>query len=232
MAKKIKAPKHPIGAELTYREQLLKYVRKVVEILSDDEYDDLADEMDSVLAKSEAVGDAISAHVLREIKRNFKNGLPKSSVKERTARAIGVDDSAKLDRFIFNNTLLIKNITEEIRIKIFDELRKDPTGIEPVFSRIKQSTGFADARARLIARDQTAKLNSELSGLRHKAAGFTRYTWATSGDERVRAEHADLDGNIYQYDEPTDEQDGLPPGQPIQCRCIAEPIFEELEDVA
>ena len=232
MAKKIKAPKHPIGAELTYREQLLKYVRKVVEILSDDEYDVLADEMDSVLAKSAAVGGAISAHVIREIKRNFKKGLPPKWNKQYIAKALRPDDSAKLDRFVFNNTLLIKNITEEIRIKIFEELRKDPTGIEPIFSRIKQSTGFADARARLIARDQTAKLNSELSGLRHKAAGFTRYTWATSGDERVRAEHADLDGNIYKYDEPTDEQDGLPPGQPIQCRCIAEPIFEELEDVA
>jgi SPP1 gp7 family putative phage head morphogenesis protein len=66
--------------------------------------------------------------------------------------------------------------------------------------------------------------------MRHKAAGFTKYQWTTSGDERVREEHVDLDGNIYRYDEPTDEQDGLQPGQPINCRCLAEPIFDGLND--
>lgn len=81
-----------------------------------------------------------------------------------------------------------------------------------------------DGRARLIARDQVAKLNSDLNRIRHQQAGITEYTWRTSADERVRPRHRDLEGKVYKYGEPTGAEEGLPPGQPIQCRCIAQAI--------
>lgn len=81
-----------------------------------------------------------------------------------------------------------------------------------------------DGRARLIARDQVAKLNSDLNRIRHQQAGVTEYTWRTSADERVRPRHRDLEGKVYKYGEPTGAEEGLPPGQPIQCRCIAQAI--------
>lgn len=81
-----------------------------------------------------------------------------------------------------------------------------------------------DGRARLIARDQTAKLNSDLNRIRHQQAGVTEYTWRTSADERVRPRHRGLEGKVYKYGEPTGAEEGLPPGQPIQCRCVAQAI--------
>lgn len=93
-------------------------------------------------------------------------------------------------------------------------------------TKLRDDFGFADSRARLIARDQTAKFNSDLNRIRHKQAGIEKYTWRTSHDERVRPRHRKLDGNIYAYDEPTGAEQGLPPGQPVQCRCIAQAIVE------
>ena len=57
-----------------------------------------------------------------------------------------------------------------------------------------------------------------------KQAGIEKYTWRTSQDELVRPRHARLEGNVYRYGEPTGAEDGLPPGQPIQCRCVAQAI--------
>jgi SPP1 gp7 family putative phage head morphogenesis protein len=89
--------------------------------------------------------------------------------------------------------------------------------------------GIADRRAQLIARDQTAKLNSDLNKIRQQQAGIDRYTWLTSHDERVRPLHQGLDGKVYDWGKPTGAEDGLPPGQPIQCRCVARGIviFDE-----
>lgn len=85
---------------------------------------------------------------------------------------------------------------------------------------------FSQNRADLIATDQTAKLNSDLNRLRHEQAGITEYEWMTSHDERVRPRHRQLDGRHYKYGESTGAENGLPPGQPIRCRCIARGIVQ------
>lgn len=86
--------------------------------------------------------------------------------------------------------------------------------------------GLSLKRAKVIARDQIAKLNSDLNRFRHKQAGIEKYTWRTSADERVRPRHMGLEGKIYAYGEPTGAENGLSPGQPIMCRCIAQAIVE------
>jgi SPP1 gp7 family putative phage head morphogenesis protein len=87
--------------------------------------------------------------------------------------------------------------------------------------RMTEEFGVLDSRAKLIARDQTAKLTSDLNRIRHQQAGLTHYIWSTSQDERVRERHRALEGKEYAYGEPTGAEGGLPPGQPIQCRCVA-----------
>lgn len=231
---KIKPPKNPKATEIDYRNYLIRCMGRVIDFASKGNNRGVENATRAAAKKAEQVGKGISAHVIREIKKNLKDGLKgevsNSIIKKLTDRALSIDDKLRLNAFVYYNTALIKNVSGEVQLKIFDEIRKDPTGLPPLEQRIKDVTGFSDARVRLIARDQTSKLNSELSAMRHKAAGFTKYQWTTSGDERVREEHVDLDGNIYRYDEPTDEQDGLQPGQPINCRCLAEPIFDGLND--
>lgn len=231
---KIKPPKNPKATEIEYRNYLIKYMGRVIDFSSKGNNRGVENATRAASKKAEQVAGKISSHVIREVKKNLKEGLKNdvssSIIKKLTDRALSVDDKLRLNAFVYYNTALIKNVSGEVQLKIFDEIRKDPTGLPPLEQRIKDATGFSDARVKLIARDQTSKLNAELSAMRHKAAGITKYRWVTSGDERVREEHVELDGNIYRYDEPTDEQDGLQPGQPINCRCLAEPIFDGLDD--
>lgn len=92
--------------------------------------------------------------------------------------------------------------------------------------RLTERFGIADRRAQLVAQDQIAKLNSDLNRIRHQQAGIESYIWTTAHDERVRSRHRQLDGKTYKYGEPTSAEEGLPPGQPIRCRCVARAIVE------
>lgn len=82
----------------------------------------------------------------------------------------------------------------------------------------------SESRAELIARDQTYKTNAAITRAHHEDAGITSYIWSTSLDERVRPEHEDLEGQIFQYTAPPDEGN---PGDPINCRCVAVPVDDE-----
>lgn len=115
--------------------------------------------------------------------------------------------------------------------------------------------GISTRRAAIIARDQTAKLNSELSQGRMEQAGIETYIWSTSMDERVRGlpggKYADavpshylMEGLICRWDDPTKYRNAsgewvarpngaplLHPGQDIMCRCVALPNWDELDEL-
>lgn len=91
---------------------------------------------------------------------------------------------------------------------------------------LQEQFGIVDRRAKLIARDQTAKWNADMSRIRQQQAGVTSYVWMTSHDERVRERHRKLDGKTYKWGEATGAEGGLPPGQPVQCRCVARGVVE------
>jgi len=81
----------------------------------------------------------------------------------------------------------------------------------------------SQSRARRIARDQVGKYFGALTETRHRSVGANRYEWQTAGDERVRSSHADRDGRVYSYDDPPFDGN---PGEPINCRCTAIPVFD------
>ena len=101
-------------------------------------------------------------------------------------------------------------------------------------------------RARLIARDQVSKLNGRLTQMRQQEAGIEKYIWRDSDDTRVRTSHANMDGKLGRWDDPTvyatvEEPDNwrprsgieaveLHPGQDILCRCFPEPFIRELAE--
>jgi SPP1 gp7 family putative phage head morphogenesis protein len=65
---------------------------------------------------------------------------------------------------------------------------------------------------------------------RQTELGVKQYTWRTSLDERVRPEHQEREGEVFSWAKPP--KDGHP-GQPINCRCTADPdlsaILDDLE---
>lgn len=159
-----------------------------------------------------------------------------SKFMETAKRALGVDLSAvvrqeDLEDYLraaaIRNAALIKGLTDDAvnRIQaIVTNAVINGRSAKDLKAELTKQFQFSDRRARLIARDQIAKLNSDLNRIRHQQAGVTEYRWRTSHDERVRPLHQKLDGTVYKYGEPTGAEQGLPPGQPINCRCIAQGI--------
>lgn len=116
----------------------------------------------------------------------------------------------------------IKNI-EQI---VFSSVRQG-VSFRTVSEELQKKLKLSKNRADLIARDQINKLNGQLSMVRQTEMGVTRYRWRTALDERVRQTHAIREGRVYNWTSPP--TDGHP-GEPINCRCYAEPVITDLLD--
>ena len=139
-------------------------------------------------------------------------------------------DSAAVKGMISDSTNLIKTIEQQFFTEIEGTvLRNFRAGVrhEEVAKQISERFKVSEKRGRVIARDQTNKLNGALTKQRQTRLGISEYKWRTSLDERVRASHARLEGKTFSWDNPP-IVDGQPahPGQPIHCRCFAEPVIE------
>lgn len=98
-------------------------------------------------------------------------------------------------------------------------------GITSITDAITNRTNMSKKHADLIANDQTGTIISQLDAYRAKSAGAEKYLWRSMEDRRVRPKHRELDGKTFRYGDPHGGDDGQLPGEPIRCRCIAEPIF-------
>ena len=139
------------------------------------------------------------------------------------------------------NVSLIKTLPNEAFSDIEqDVLRGVRSGdsTATISRQIQERWGTTQARARVIARDQTAKLTSQLNQNRQRQIGVKRYIWKDVDDERVRKTHVKRDGEIFEWGKPIQPQlrekglkvdtiDGHP-GEPIQCRCVPIPVLSDL----
>lgn len=96
------------------------------------------------------------------------------------------------------------------------------------------STEVATSRALLIARTETARSNAAINQSRAMAVGSGQYRWHNSGDGNVRESHLrlkgkKLQGQIFSWDSPPTLDDGMTghPGTFPNCRCFAEPVFDD-----
>jgi len=138
--------------------------------------------------------------------------------------------AATLEHFVQENVALIKSIPAQVVDQVEGIVHRafgNAQLVSSVADEIEERFNVGESRARLIARDQIGKLYGQTNATRQQSLGIEKFVWRTSGDERVRPEHDDLDGEVFSYDDPPSE--GLP-GEPIQCRCTAEPVFDDLQD--
>lgn len=124
------------------------------------------------------------------------------------------------------NIDLIKSIPGQYFDKLGDAVGQNmEAGVrfEDLAKEVERIGDVTESRAKLIARDQTSKMNSAFNQVRQTSLGIEKYIWQTSGDERVRPEHAENDGDTFSWDKapPTGH-----PGEDIQCRCVAVPFFD------
>lgn len=138
-----------------------------------------------------------------------------------------------INSYVKENVSLITKMENDLLSQVEETIQRNVRqgATAPRIAReIEGRTGVAKSRARLIARDQTGKLNGQLTQLRQEDIGIDSYTWRTSEDERVRSTHRAHDDKKYKWNSPPSGTGH--PGQDYQCRCYAEPDFERLlEDI-
>ena len=155
-----------------------------------------------------------------------------------------------LRTFSHENVQLIKKLAEEtqgdihriVSQGILEDKRHETISREIMKGTDLQTGRFRKTRtrAKLIARDQVAKFNGQLSRLRQQEIGVTEYIWRSALDERTRDAHRIMEGRICSWDDPSIYKNEpyeewknrssisglmLHPGQDYQCRCYPEAVF-------
>lgn len=158
--------------------------------------------------------------------------------KANVKRVVGVDISAVvsqedlgeyLRQAAARNTSLITSLGDDVLKRVEQTVLNasiNGASVKSLKSQLVEQFGIVGRRADIIARDQTAKMVSDLNRIRQEQAGITTYSWATSQDERVRPLHRSLEGKVYEWGKPTGAESGLPPGQPVLCRCTARGLID------
>jgi len=139
----------------------------------------------------------------------------------------GLEDRISLA--VARNVELIRNLAEDTERRVAEAITRNLSqgGSARDLSReLTEQFGIEQRRANLIARNETANVNSLLNQYRQQEAGIEQYRWASSRDERTRPLHAELDGQVFKWSEPGPAENGAHPGEAINCRCTASPVIE------
>lgn len=187
-----------------------------------------------------------AAKMLDQVQRSNKRAYQQKSKAIGTALDLGVaqKDVGQAALALLNEQVaLIKSIPLEAGLraqKIATEAFFHGTRAIPDTDTIRElelemgfSTKVAISRATLIARTETARANAYINQSRAQSVGSNQYRWHNSGDEAVRHSHKfykgkRLQGMIFSWDAPPTLDDGMTghPGTFPNCRCFAEPVFE------
>lgn len=161
-------------------------------------------------------------------------------VNSRGRRSFGIDVFSNsqqavdyLEAATFQNAMLITSIPaqylEQVQNIVMTNMR---AGMRPSYieAQLASQFGITSRRAKMIARDQTAKVQGELNKRKQTAAGFSYFRWVDSHDQRVRHRHREIADKVTEFgkgvyawsDLPlSDKGEPIFPGSDYQCRCIA-----------
>lgn len=172
---------------------------------------------------------------------------------DKASEAIGVDLKGaliggskqvreQLDLARMTNASLITNMTDEFKRRIGKTIMDNVHAGERstnLITQIMEDYHVTQSRAKLIARDQTSKINGDLTKVRAEAIGVKTYIWSGSLDERERDSHRVMEGKLCKYSDPTVYSDDggetwkkrkairgveLHPSQDYGCRCIGRAV--------
>ena len=193
----------------------------------------------------------------REFTKRMFRDAKKKFIKQ-FGKAVGIDVLKSLgerglkeafEAEVQSNVNLIKSIPSKYFSRIQEMVVANTLGQQKfeggIVKSIQELTHTTRNRAKLIARDQSAKAVSTFTQLRYENLGCKRYIWRNAQDRRVagnpnglypdpdpkskyHGNHWDREGKIYEWDNPPPDGN---PGMPINCRCYAEPIFDIEEEI-
>jgi SPP1 gp7 family putative phage head morphogenesis protein len=166
------------------------------------------------------VASRISRHSARDLERMIGERIQRGTSAVRAIRNRWISANTDYIKEMFlgrSRSSLIGGIRDRLQ-----ESLSDGRSVTVARSLLQERVSVARSRARLIATDQTLTLNSSMTRHRQMSSGIERYRWVTMRDDRVRESHQELDGTIQRWDDPPSEGH---PGEPVNCRCRASPIY-------
>jgi SPP1 gp7 family putative phage head morphogenesis protein len=235
----------PRGVELAYRAELVRQQKEINKQIRARLRDNkaLADTENS--DNTTAFFAALSAAILTAIATSGATAVQKAALKTQAfsfkkyntpvGNAVGFNAAlteqeigAIAKSWVSENVALIKNTNarqvSQIETAVLRAVRSGQTSGK-LTKELSKIYGKTNRHIKFIADDQISKLVGQLDMAKQTAAGFDGYYWRTMQDKRVRPAHAAREGKYFRWDSPPD--DGHP-GQPIGCRCIADPAIERL----
>lgn len=251
--------RHPVRIE----QQYAKILRGIVDGINAELKGRIADELKAEVAAREDGyrADDLSA-VLRAIRSLATGNIPglsfvrsigdsvRSAIDGNWQKAInqaigvnvalpGTDMSANIDAWAEENTALITNLAQSYLSKVTTAVNsgfRDGLSWRDISKNIQAETGVAKRRADLIARDQVATMNMQVTKQRAADLDIKQFVWRTMEDQRVRGNpsgrypkakpsHYARNGKTYNWSDGAGARDTFP-GQAINCRCFAMNVIE------
>lgn len=251
--------RHPVRIE----QQYAKMLRGIIDGINAELKTRIADELKADIAAREDGyrADDLSA-VLRAIRSLATGNIPglsfvrnigdsiRSAIDGNWQKAInqaigvnvalpGTDMSANIDAWAEENTALITNLTQSYLSKVTTAVNsgfRDGLSWRDISKNIRAETGVAKRRADLIARDQVATMNMQVTKQRAADLEIKQFVWRTMEDQRVRGNpsgrypkakpsHYARNGKTYNWSDGAGARDTFP-GQAINCRCYAANVIE------
>jgi SPP1 gp7 family putative phage head morphogenesis protein len=170
--------------------------------------------------KSKAIGVALEHQVAEQDVGAVAYALMNEQVA--LIKSIPIEAGQRAQEIAFNAALEGKRAIPNQ--SVIDQLKKE----------LGMSTEVATNRAKLIARTETARANASINQARAMKIGSNQYRWHNSDDGAVRHSHRvyqgrAIQGRIFSWDAPPTLSDGMRghPGTFPNCRCFAEPIFQD-----
>ena len=242
--------RHPVRIE----QQYAKILRGIVDGINAELKGRIADELKAEVAAREDGyrADDLSA-VLRAIRSLATGNIPglsfvrsvgdsvRSAIDGNWQKAInqaigvnvalpGTDMSANVDAWAEENTALITNLTQSYLSKVTTAVNsgfRDGLSWRDISKNIQAETGVAKRRADLIARDQVATMNMQVTKQRAADLDIKQFVWRTMEDQRVRGNpsgrypkakpsHYARNGKTYNWSDGAGARDTFP-GQAINC---------------
>jgi SPP1 gp7 family putative phage head morphogenesis protein len=238
-----RAPRAPTGVILAYRLRARKlgaeFARRVRAAVGG-KLGDFALERRTDAASDDALGASVlpSKATIRAASNGVAEKALQHSKGEFKRIGIRLSDEPGIDgpltRWRKDTVARMASILERERANIV-ELLKDSEHRTPeeLQDRIEERFVIAQSKLETAAHDDILTLNGRITQERQTAAGIDKFIWTTAGEGRVRDSHAEIDGQVFDWDDPpeVDGEEAIP-GEPPNCRCVAYPVLDELADVA
>lgn len=186
-----------------------------------------AKKVDEVVGPFIAQSNAANAAAVQASIKKFAGGLSLG------ARKLDYDGQQVLKAAAAENVSLIKSIPQEYLKRVEGAVYRSithPEGRDYLLREIKRTNQVTLRRAKMIAGDQTRKVNAALTAGRMQKVGVKKFEWVHVPSSHPRKLHEKLDGKVCKFNDPpviqrNPEIHGYP-AQLVNCKCQMTPIFD------